>query len=395
MLSTDRPGSRTIPAGNGQYRFAGRAAIASAPRENAPVGAATPYALAATRPRHQVIAGSTTRLRRVGLAGVLDDLDRTAQPCRVPGEAAGEGFTWDGPDRDDPSWWPQGVASLDSGDVLLVSWYAKRRRFTGTPGVRISVIDRRHPDGPRYRHVMLVTLCRPLWFPVLRSVPVHAGGIAVQGDLVYVADTVFGVRIFRLGDVMRVRGRRRGLFGRGGGGRAGHHGHDYVLPQLMALRVPLRSGRRRLRYSFLSIGQVEGRLHLVVGEYRRKGGHPRLARYPLDPRTGLPATDAHGRATPREVYEGQPDRMQGVAVHDSTWFVSASAGEGVAGDLYVGAPGAWTRHRRVLPPGPEDLGWSRPGEELWCVSEWPGRRWVFPIAAGRWGPPDAAAPGGS
>jgi hypothetical protein len=76
--------------------------------------------------------------------------------------------------------------------------------------------------------------------------------------------------------------------------------------------------------------------------------------------------------------------MQGAAVHGSTWFVTASAGEDVGGDLYVGAPGAWVRHRRVLPPGPEDLAWSVPGQELWCVSEWPGRRWVFPVATSPW-----------
>ena len=76
--------------------------------------------------------------------------------------------------------------------------------------------------------------------------------------------------------------------------------------------------------------------------------------------------------------------MQGVAVHDSTWFVTASTGEGEPGDLHVGAPGAWRRHRGVLPTGPEDVDWSRPGEELWCVTEWPGRRWVLRVDATRW-----------
>jgi hypothetical protein len=229
------------------------------------------------------------------------------------------------------------------------------------------------------------------------AVRVHAGGIAVQGDLLYVADTVFGLRIFRLADVMRVpqppaggSGRRR--FSVRGPAASGY---DYVLPQLRAYRVPLRAGARRLRYSFLSTGEVDGRPNLVVGEYRRAGNAPRLARYPLDARTGLPAVDGSGRCTPLEVAGEQPSRMQGAAVHGSTWFVTASAGEGNPGDLYVGAPHAWRRHRRVLPTGPEDLAWSRPGEELWCATEWPGRRWVFPIEAGRWPPPvgaDASAP---
>jgi hypothetical protein len=249
---------------------------------------------------------------------------------------------------------------------------------------RISVIDLTQPEV-RYRHVLLVAPRRPLGILSLRPVPVHAGGIAVYGDLLYVADTHFGVRLFRLGDAIRLHRRR---FGR--------RSYDYVLPQSMALRVPLRSGRRRLRYSFLSIGEVEGRPNLVVGEYRRKAEEPpRLARYPLDPGTGLPTVDDHGRTVPLQVYEAQPSRMQGAAVHGSTWFLTASTGEGVAGDLYAGAPGAWVRHRRVLPTGPEDLDWSRPAEELWSVSEWPGRRWVFPIATSRWQrPPDATAAAG-
>jgi hypothetical protein len=363
-----------------------------------PVSAGTPYALALTRPRARVVARLGSRLVPVGLDGVLEDLDRAVEQCPVPGEAAGEGFTWDERDRDDPSWWPQGTATLRSGDVLLVSWYATRRWLVRTQGSRISVIDRTHPDGPRYRHVLLVAPRRPLGLLTMATVPVHAGGIAVRGDLLYVADTRAGVRLFRLGDIMRVRrspgaagrmlrrevGRFRRAAGHSSGGGSGTPGYDYVLPQLRALRSPRRPGARRLRHSFLSIGELAGRPNLVVGEYRRAGGSPRLVRYLLDLGTGLPAADDRGRVAPLEVYDGQPDRMQGAAVHGCTWFVTASAGEGVAGDLYVGAPGAWVRHRRVLPTGPEDVDWSRPGEELWCVSEWPGRRWVFPIATSRW-----------
>jgi hypothetical protein len=276
--------------------------------------------------------------------------------------------------------------------VLLASWYARRSRLGRTQGSRISVIDRTSPESPRYRHVRLVVPRRLLGVLLVRPVPVHAGGIAVHGDVLHVADTLFGVRVFRLGDLLRVPRRphrRMGLLRRPA---AGADGSDYVLPQLTAYRVPLRWGARRLRYSFLSTGEVEGRPNLVVGEYRRKAqAPPRLARYLLDPRTGLAATGADGRWTPVEVHEGQPSRMQGAAVHGSTWFVTASAGEDVAGDLYVGAPGAWVRHRRVLPSGPEDLAWSRPGEELWCVSEWPGRRWVFPVRTGPWQGPLAEA----
>lgn len=336
------------------------------------MGGRTPYALRVTRPRDDLVERTSRRWCRVGLRGVLDDLDRAGETCPVPGEAAGEGFAWDEFDRDDHRWWPQGVASIRAGELLLVSWYAKRRWLVHTPGARISVIDRSDRRCPRYRHVLLVAPHRRAGILTAGGVRVHAGGIAVRGDLLYVADTFFGVRVFRLSDVIRT------VTTRGSGAK------DYVLPQLMRFRIPLRDGLQRLRYSFVSIGHEDGRPNLVVGEYRRKGSAPRLARYPLDPRTGLPLLDGHGRCAPLEIYERQPNRMQGAALEESVWFLTASAGGGNPGDLYVGAPGAWQRHRRVLPPSPEDLDWSVPGEELWCLSEWPGSRWVFPIAARDW-----------
>lgn len=332
------------------------------------------YSLRPTRSHARRVDALARRLPRVGLDGVRADADRVAVPCAVPGAAAGAGLAWDARDQADEAWWPQGVAVLGSGDVVLVSWYA-RRRAPGSMGgaaraARLSVVDRTAPGGPRYRHVLLARAW-PGPGASLRSVPVHAGGIAVIGDLLYVADTISGVRVFRLGDVLRVPAR----------GRPG--GHRYVLPQLLRLRVPLPA-TGRLRFSFLSVADVDGRPGLVAGEYRRQGGAPRLVRYRIDPATGLPEPGPDGRCAPVEVHEDQPPRMQGVALHGRTWYLSASAGAGRAGDLHVGAPGSFTRHRGVLPPAPEDLDWSRPGEELWSVTEGPGQRWVYPLDATRW-----------
>jgi hypothetical protein len=334
------------------------------------------------------------RLPAVGLDGVLADLDRTGAPCDLPGPA----FTWDETDRLDPHWWPQGVASLRSGALLLTSWYARRGWLGWSRGSRITVIDRSDPGRPRYRHVLLVT---PRRLRSLGRVPVHAGGIAVRDDLLYVADTWAGVRVFRLSDVLHVPRRRldallpwpgagtRTLGRRLTGGHTAY-GCSYVLPQLLRLRLSPEPGGRPLRYSFLFVGPVEDQLSLVVGEYGRKGTAPRLARYALDPTTGLPVAGTAGRYEPREVHAGAPLRMQGVAVHEDTWYVSASAGQGNPGDLHVGRPGSLRRHRSVLPPGPEDLDWSRPGEELWNLTEWPGSRAVYPIDASRWPGPDSA-----
>jgi hypothetical protein len=335
------------------------------------------------------------RLPRVGLTGVLERLDRCAHPCEVPAEAATGGFTWEPRDGDDPDWYPQGVACLRGGEVLLVGWYGRRRAGLWTPGSRLSVVDRRDPEQPRYTHVLLVAPRRRLGVLTLGGVPVHAGGIAVLGDLLYVADTRAGVRVFGLGDVLQVPRRRldallpwpgagtRTLGRRPTGGWTAR-GHDHVLPQLLRLRLVRAPGTRPLRCSFLSVGRLDGELSLLVGEYGRAGTSPRLVRYRLDPATGLPVPGPHGASAPVEVHEGQPHRMQGVAADGPTWYATASAGEGNPGDLHVGRPGAFRRHRGVLPAGPEDLDWSRPGQELWCVTEWPGRRWAFSVDAGRW-----------
>ena len=333
------------------------------------------YRLRAARRGERDVDDLARRWSRTGLDGVLTELDRSATPCEVPGEAAGRGLAWEPRDDHDPSWWPQGVACARGSDVLLVSWYAERRWLVHTQGSRISVVDRTDPDRPRYRHVLLVVPRRRLGLRRTRPVPVHAGGIAVLGDLLYVADTFAGVRVFRLSDVLRVPSRS--------GTRRTPYGYGHVLPQLLRLRVPLRPGPA-LRFSFLSVGQVDGRLSLVVGEYRRAGSSPRLARYLLDPLTGLPAFDDDGWCRPVELHDRQPPRMQGVAAHGTTWYASASTGEGRPGDLHVGAPGRFTRHEGVLPGAPEDLDWARPGEQLWCATEWPGSRWLFPIDVARW-----------
>ncbi|MFY0406371.1 hypothetical protein [Solicola sp. PLA-1-18] len=355
------------------------------------------FTLTAEPPRTPTLARLLGRLGRVGLGGVLADLDRDAVPCEVPGEAAVEGFTWQDGDNDDPRWYPQGVTvpvTDDDRSVLLVSWYAHRDRWGRTPGSRITVVDRTDAARPRYRHVLLVDTGSRFGRLRLRRVPVHAGGISVHGRMLHVADTHAGVRVFDLDDVVRIPRRTVDalLPWAGAGTRTiGHrllggftaYGYTYVLPQTGSFRASRPSGARSLRYSFLTAGPVDGQDQLVVGEYGRKGQTSRLVQYPFDASTHLPRTD-DGRCEPLALHEDQPPRMQGVAVAQGRWFVTASAGEGNPGDLWVGEPGAFHRHRGVLPTGPEDLDTSPDGTRVWCATEWPGRRWVFCLDPSAW-----------
>ncbi|HEU0206394.1 MAG TPA: hypothetical protein VFQ74_06860 [Pseudolysinimonas sp.] len=310
--------------------------------------------------------------RRLGIAGLLRAPGQSARPGRVPAPAAVEGFRWGLVDQWSRRWWPQGIEVLAGhgardDDVLLVSWFAQQRRGT-TQGARISVVDRRDPRRPRYHHVLLVEPVRAGSGIRMRPVDIHAGGLAVVGDRLSVAATYGGLRTFRLGDILCLRGR-------------GPFGYRHVLPQSGHQR--LRGGDNdgagdtRMRFSFVSVerGSEGGADHLVVGEFGPESNGRRLGRIPLAP--------ASQRAEVIDLHEPGIPRMQGAAVIDGTWFVSASQGV-MPGDLWVGSGGTWVRHPAVLPPGPEDLTASHDGRRLWSLSEYPRQRWVFAMDAAHW-----------
>ncbi|EFQ82203.1 hypothetical protein HMPREF0063_12727 [Aeromicrobium marinum DSM 15272] len=321
--------------------------------------------------------------RRVGLRGVLGDLHRRATPTDVPGRAAGTGLTWEARDRASTRWYPQGITTsadaygpdsggqgtFDDRSVVVTSWYA--RGFVGRVflGSRLSVLDVTDPDV-RYRHVLLVEPRRLGPVRWLHPVRVHAGGIVWYGDHLFVAGSASGIRVFALDAVERARVPWRG--------------YRYLLPQVTRYVAEHDRGTRPMTYSFMSLDRSGPTDHLVVGEYGRAGGSHRLMRYALDRATHLLAHDEEELARPVEQFERQVPRMQGAAVVDGTWVVTASAGEGNPGDLWVGRPDAFVRHRGVLPTGPEDITWWPQRGELWSLTEWPGRRWVYPVDARRW-----------
>jgi len=323
-----------------------------------------------------------THHARVGIAGVLIRPGRRARAGRVPASAAVEGFRWGVLDGWSQRWWPQGIEVLGSADpacdeVLLVSWFAQQRRGA-SQGARVSVVDRRDPRRPRYHHVLLVEAFRDRETIGMRPVVIHAGGLAVVGTRLYVAATYGGLRRFDLGDILRVRGRAP-------------FGYRHVLPQSGHERLVGGEGDARMRFSFVSVERTAGGggEHLVVGEFGPERDGRRLGRLPL--------TGPEDRVAVADLHEPGIPRMQGAAVIDGTWFVSASHGSR-PGDLWVGSGGTWVRHPAVLPPGPEDLTASHDGRRLWSLSEYPGRRWVFSIDARRWrdepAPRDSASPFG-
>lgn len=328
------------------------------------------YELHRQSAEHGMIDALAARHPRVGIAGLLRAHGRRARAVAVPAAAAVEGFRWSILDGASQRWWPQGIELLEGAgsggdDVLLVSWFAQQRRGA-TQGSRITVVDRPTSRRPRYHHVLLMEPSRDEGErPVLRPVAIHAGGLAVVGSRLYAAATYGGLRRFDLDDILRVRGRR------------GPFGYRYVLPQSGHERLVGGEGDERMRFSFVSVERATSATadHLVVGEFGPDHHGRRLGRVPL--------SGADDRAEVIDLHEPGIARMQGTAVIDGTWFVSASDGSR-AGDLWVGSRGTWVQHRGVLPPGPEDLTATRDGRRLWSLSEYPHRRWVFAIDAQRW-----------
>ena len=77
--------------------------------------------------------------------------------------------------------------------------------------------------------------------------------------------------------------------------------------------------------------------------------------------------------------------MQGVCVVNGTYYVTSSRGQWRLGSLFVGKPGVLKRHRWILPPGPEDISFWPSRNQLWSLTEYPGRRVVFAMDRGRFG----------
>lgn len=306
---------------------------------------------------------------RIGVEGLLHRRGYRARVGRVPALAAIEGFRWGLIDSWSQRWWPQGVEVLSEPDdsILVVSWFAQEVRGA-SQGARITIIDRREARRPRYHHVLLIEAVRGTDGAVtMQPVHVHAGGLARIGHRLYAAATFGGLRAFDLRDILQVTGRRP-------------FGYRCVLPQSGHERLHGGQGDERMRFSFVSLERdpAGGDGHLVVGEFGPHRAGRRLGRVPVAGVTGsMEATEVI------EVQEPGIPRMQGAAVIDGTWFVSASNGV-KPGDLWVGSGSSWTRHPGVLPAGPEDLTATADGRRLWSLCEYPRHRWVYAMDAARW-----------
>jgi hypothetical protein len=328
-----------------------------------------------------VAAKRITKMEKVyphaDVGTVLRDVNRpttsvAGSPALAPmaGYVSGA-FGWNPGDNGVSYWIPQGVTgSADASpdgtvagyNVDAVSWYS-----TNGLGVRVSFVNLSAPTTA-YRHVLLV---RPTGGTGWERIPIHAGGIAWVGHLLYVVDTYHGLRVFDTDSMLRVE--KAQLNGTGG--------YKYLLPQV---------GRydnvgKGLRFSWVSLDRhalapgVQGPPRppeLLAGKYGPKK-RAAMVRWRVDPASGLIANG--GRAVGG--FTSPVNRVQGGMTLKGSVLGSSSRGYG---GLWVGKPNKAT-HRYPWSTSPEDLYYQSYTNEVISITEKQGERTVFGVKASRYG----------
>jgi len=324
---------------------------------------------------------------RVGLEGVLADLNRTAAVTAVPGKAPAWGFTWNVEDNRSQRWFPQGITTsadqgeaeqIDGRQMVCTSWYSQDIGGLNK-GARVTFVDVTSRSAPRYRHVLLVEpFLSAAGVVDIAPVRVHAGGIVWHGPYLHVAGTARGLFSFRLDDIVRVPASGdASALGLQPDGTVDSFGYKYLLPVRFTYDAFTDDGFEKLRYSFLSLDRSTSPHQLIAGEYGRGGKTTRLVSYQLDPTTSLLRTGEDGVARPLQLIADGVEGMQGATVVGGTYYVTTSSGRYGYGSLYVGRPGAFACHAKVLPIGPEDITYWPSRDELWSLTEYPSRRYVY------------------
>lgn len=318
---------------------------------------------------------------------VLTDLDETALGALdVPGsvEALELAFRWAEADFTKTWWIPQGLTGtvdaydsglLDGREALLVSWHFDQE-LAGFPidkGVRITLVDITDAPEIHLRHILLVEPVPgdPVDF---QPVPIQAGGIVWYGDMLYVADTSEGLRVFDLSRLLEVNPAEDEI---GYDPQiADYYGglYSFVAVQIGAYKHVSACGPK---FSTLGLDRSASPPELVVAEYCDNAGtcdsayHGRLYSWPIDPVSGrLP----HDITWPSSAAYTGHSHLQGAVRRDGTFYLSSSAPPDDGGELYVAPPASPSASYGWI-DSPQAV--MLDGERIWSLSEKAGARFVF------------------
>lgn len=338
-------------------------------------------------------------LPNVTMGAVADDANRTPSCDSAPSVTNRTAYyCWNAGDQDTPDWYPQGITTssdalgegtYDGKRINLVSWYDHAADGIDK-GVRISVSNlSASASAPPYRHILLVEPSGTTSAPSYKAVNVHAGGIMWYGDLLYVADTSGGFRVFDLDHLWQVSTGSSSAIGRQPDGSYHAFDYKYVLPQTAKFTDSTAGGYAQLQHSSVSLDRTSSPDSVIVSEYRSAadidaGAQVRTIRVPIDytNRYLKPASDGIIKAS--EAYRTDLESVQGSTAINGEFFFSQSDGSDHSnpdsdGDLHTfAAPsGSIVRHGNALTVGAEDLSYDPTRDYLWSLGEYPGYRWVY------------------
>ncbi|MGN9842304.1 hypothetical protein ACTMTI_29700 [Nonomuraea sp. H19] len=274
-----------------------------------------------------------------------------------------EWYAFDAKDQDTADWYPQGLTcGAESGaigvPVFVATWYFKPN--TGERGIRVSFLS---PSTLKYQHALLV-VAKPdgSYGPI----NIHAGGIACDGDLLYVADTKRGLRVFDLNNLLDLRTAQNDL---GEATRIGRHagkfhafGYRYVIPQTDFWRI----AKDGPHFSFVSIDRSGGTPQLITGEYRENDPGGWVAHWDL----------GFSGGEPNNAYVMGHPKIQGAVSWNGAWYLSQAANATTNGKLLVYRDGKLDT--RPFPIGPEDL--TVQDGKVWSVTEFRNKRVIFGVS---------------
>lgn len=325
--------------------------------------------------RGAVIAQLAAVLPVRTVSDVLGDLNRQGTSVSsVPGlSSVHRGIKWEQGDVDVSYWIPQGITgsgdavagTIGGKNVLVVSWYYDDT--APNKGVRLAIMD---AASRAYRLLLLVDPYMNGARPDFKAIPIHAGGLAWFKDLLYVADTSNGFRVFDMSRILQVT---TGVDDLGWDSAASvyrAYNYKYVVPQIGAYKQVSSCAPR---FSFTALDRATSPPSLVSGEYIDADPKGRLYRWALDPSTGrLAGGDLF---VPTEAFYSGQKNIQGAVPAYGRWLLSSSAPAGGAGALYRVAAGFSSTH--AWSDSPEDLTIDVATGELWGLSEAAGARFVY------------------
>jgi len=308
---------------------------------------------------------------------------------------------------DSSDWVPQAVASSNEAAVggyagpsaVAVTWYQPRPDHTSgakddPQNDRVTFVNTpASGESATYRHVLMVEPVVENGKLNLRRVKMHAGGIAWYGNILHVASTGGGIRVFDIRRIFAVHTTKDlvgldtstpsdpNLYG---------ESFAYVILQVGNYKKTDAACNRSptatnsgLCFSGVTVNRSASPVSLISYEYRTHDEmlaasvSSRIVEWPVDRSTGLLARAADGKVHSGKLYLTPTYQVQGASIDHTTFFLSTSQSGGtfyreVDGDGVAPDRSAWVQ-------GAESVSFTTSsfGNRLWSVTEVPGRRMLF------------------